>query len=138
MAGNTGAVASPTVRIRGLRELNRALNAYDKDLRKEMRAELRIVAQPVKELATSLALGEITNMTAHWARMRLGIAAKGVYMVPASRNAGGSPRPDDGSPTSFVGLMLGRAMERALDQNSDKIVSGGEHLLDVLGTKHGF
>jgi hypothetical protein len=136
VATTTGAVG--TVRVKGLQELNRALNSYNKDLRKELRASLRVVAKPVKELATELAMGEITNMTAHWARMRLGVAAKSVYIVPYSRNAGGSKRPDDGSDTSFVGLMLGRAMEPALDRHHDDIIHGLELMLDGLGLKHGF
>lgn len=129
MAG-TGTVG--TVRIKGLKELNRALNSYNKELKKELRKELKVVAEPVKELATQLALGEITNMTAHWARMRLGVAARSVYMVPASRRAGGSPRPN------LTDLMLGEAMEPALEQRKDDVLAGVEHLLDVLGTKHGF
>ena len=99
---------------------------------------LRVVAKPVKETAQQLAMGEITNMTAHWARMRLGVAAKSVYIVPYSRRAGGSPRPDDGTPTSFVGLMLERSMEPALDQHRDEIIHGLELMLDGLGLKHGF
>ncbi len=119
-------MAAGTVRVQGLRELDRALNAYAKDAQKGMRKDLRVVAEPVRAMAEQLAVGNISNIGAAWSRMRIGVTSRAVYVAPKSRNAGGSPRRNVGT------LLMERAMQPALDRNTDEVIRGMEHILDTI------
>ena len=126
------------VRVNGLRELTRAFAKIDKDLSNEVRDELLDAVEPVKERAQQLALSRIRNMpqSPEWAEMRTGVSrARGVvFMVPAARSR---RRPNRRRPN--VGeLLLERAMDPAVDEQTDQIVRGVEHVLDRLGRENGF
>ena len=130
-------MATGTVRVIGLRELQRDFKRISKDLDKGMTAELKKAAAPVADQGERLALTRIRNMpaTPHWAGMRIGVsAARGsVYMVPsAKRRGGGSGRPNLG------GLLLTRAMEPALEDKQNEVLESMEDFLDRLGRSNGF
>lgn len=120
------------VRIRGLAELQRDLKRISKDLGKELKDELRVVAEPVRMGAERLAVQNISHIGSAWSGMRIGMTARTVYVAPKRRRRGGSPRPNLG------GLLMDRAMQPALDENEDKIVARVEFMLDRLGDTHGF
>ncbi len=122
-----------TVRVKGLRELDRALNAYQKDLKTEMRKELRVVAEPVRALAEQMAVGNISNIGGVWSRMRLGVTSKVVYVAPRARPKGtGTGRPNLGP------LLMERAMQPALDSKTGDVINGFENMIDRLTARHGF
>ncbi len=125
-------MASGTIRVRGLRELDRALNAYDKDLKKEVRKELKVVAEPVRSLSEQMAVGNISNVGATWSRMKLGVKARAVYVAPRARPTGqGTARPN-------LARMLKAQMEASLEQKTPDVVKGFEDMIDRLTSKHGF
>lgn len=121
-------MAQPTVRVNGLKELNRAFKEYDKDAKKDLQAALRLIAVPVAADARRLAspFGEATVA---------GIA-------PGARVAGAvvrqRRRKTTGHHPEFGGLLMRRALEPALQENETKIVEGVERLFDTLAIKHGF
>lgn len=127
MAGVTG-----QVRIKGLRELNRALNKVNKGAAKAVRDELKEAAEPVRQTAERLAGVEIRNIGPTWSAMRIGSRSATVYVAPRARNQGGSPRPNLGI------LLLERAMFPAVAAHEDEIVDRVEDALDRLGASAGF
>jgi len=126
------------LRVNGLRELTRAFGALSKELSDEVRDELLHAVEPVKERAEQLALSRIRNMpqSPDWADMRTGVSkARGVvFMVPAHRSRG---KPSQ-KRRKFANLLLDRAMEPALAENTEEIIRGVERTLDHLAGEHGF
>lgn len=120
------------VKVSGLSELQRDLKRADPDLAIDLRNGLKELAAPVRDLAASKAAAKISHLGTRWARMRVGAVQRGVYVAPASRRRGGSPRPNLGT------LLMQRAMEPALEERQDQIVQGVERLLDTFGLEHGF
>lgn len=119
------------VRVRGLAELNRAFKSYDADLHRELRAELRTVAEPVKRSAQQNAVASIRNIGDHWSRMKIGVTTSLVYVAPFSRRRGGSPRPN-------LAPQLQAAMDQALDENQGEIAAGLDAMLTRVGDENGF
>ena len=136
--GHDGSVVAGAVRVNGLRELTRAFGKISKDLSNEVRDELLEAVEPVKQRAEQLALSRIRNMpeSPAYAEMRTGVSrARGVvFMVPAwrSRRRPNRRRPNVGA------LLVERAMDPAVDEKTDDIVRGVEHVLDRLGRENGF
>ena len=124
-----------TVRVVGLRELQRDFKRISKDLDRGLTAELKQAAEPVATLARQLALGEIRNITYHWADTRVGVSrARGqVYVVPrARRRANGSPRPN------LKGLLLGEAYDPALARKQGEVLRKLEDFVDRVADNNGF
>jgi hypothetical protein len=122
------AVTQKAVVVDGYRELLRAFSVADKTLSKELRSGLRDAAEPVRSDSEALAVARIPNIGLPWSRMRVGITTRSVYIAPRQRGARGRStrkRPN------LAGLLLGRAMEPALDAN---IASVSESVDDVLAT----
>lgn len=113
----------PAVILKGQRELVRAFTVAGKDSGKEIRNELRQVAQPVRHDAELLALSEIPRMApvvstsaVPWWRMRVGVTTKSVYVAPVQRGVKGRGDLARRRP-NFADLMMQRAMEPALERN---------------------
>ena len=116
------------VRVRGLRELNRALENVSKDVKDVWRREQRAIAEPVKQTAADYAGQRIPNLGdgAPWSQMRVGVTRRSVYVAPKRR---GTRRPLARRP-NFGTLLMDRAMQPALDKHSPGIVAAVERLLD--------
>ena len=125
-------MAASTVRVHGLRELQRDLSRANKDIAKDLRGELKTLAEPVRALAESKADSSISHIGSRWGRMRVGVTSRSVYVAPRSKRQGGSPRPN------LAALLMDRAMQPALDDLSAETVSGVELMLDRFGVTHGF
>ena len=121
-----------TVRVQGLKELQRDLKKMRSDLGKELKAELRSVAEPVRQTAEQLAVANLPNIGPAWSRMRIGITTSVVYVAPRTRRKLGSPRPN------LAQLLMDKSMQPALDQHEPGIESALEAMLDRLGEKNGF
>ena len=121
-----------TVRIKGLRELQRDFKRMSKDLDTQVTDELKKAAEPVRELAEQRILGSLTNMTQAWSIQRVGVSrAKGsVYIAPKPRRGPG------GSPRSIGGVLLFE-MEAAADAKQEGVVNALEHMIDRLGNHYG-
>ena len=125
-------MAAGEIRIRGLRELNRALNKVNKEAAKTVRDELKKAAEPVRATAERFAGAKISNIGPRWGQMRLGTRGGAVYVAPSSRNQGGSPRPNLGR------LLCEEAMEPALEEHEDELAKRVEDALERLGNSAGF
>lgn len=120
-----------TVRVEGLRELQRVFNRADKEEGKALRRELKLAAEPVKTAAQGKAVTQITRMhrSPKWAVMRLGYAKNLVYMVPKEKGTHGrGPR----RRTNLAGLLLDRAMIPAAHQNLQQTTLRVQHMLDTI------
>lgn len=126
--------ATEGVRVEGLRELNQAFARISKDLAREMRGELRNVAEPVRAEAQQLAAARIRNIGQRWARMRVGVTQKLVYVAPRQRGvrSGARRRPN------LAPLLMDRAMQPALDRHAGEVVKRLDQLLGRLGGENGF
>lgn len=124
-------MATGTVSVKGLAELNRALRRTDRDMRLGVRSELREVAEPVRSQAESLAGSEIRRIGPAWQKMRVGITTNLVYVAPKQRGvrgrgSGGRRRPN------LAPLLMDRAMQPALDRNAGQIERDLERTLDKI------
>lgn len=123
------------IEVVGLKELERGLHAINRDVDRELRDGLRVIAQPVASLAGQLAGREVRNLLSptaaiDWWKMRVGFSSGVVYVAPATRNTGGSKRPN------LAGL-LAKPMQEAVDTSEPAIVAGVERIIDRLVEKYG-
>jgi hypothetical protein len=117
--------AASSVKVKGLREMQRAAKAAGKETSSEVRKALRDAAVPVQQTAQRLAATDARAGT-KWSRMRIGVSARKVYVAPAARRTVGAPRPN------FGGRLLGRAMMPALEQEQDDVMRRMEKALDNI------
>ena len=120
-----------TVRIKGLRELQRDFKRLSKDLDKEITDELKKAAEPVRSLAEQRILGSLSKMTPAWSIQRVGVSrAKGsVYIAPKPKRGGGTSR--------AIGGVLLAEMEAAAFEKEDTVVNALEHMIDRMGNHYG-
>src|SRR5262245_26790821 len=109
----------------------RAFAKADREVRLGFRRELRNVARPVQQDAEQLATTRIRSMprSPQWARMRVGITRREVYVVPRQkgvRGQGPKARP------KFATEMYYRAMQPALQRNRGEIVRRFEEALNRM------
>lgn len=112
--------------VQGLGELNAALKGFAVDVRKELRKEVAVAAEPVARTAERLTFNEITGMkrqkTVNWSKMRVGATAGAtfVYIAPKqrSRKRGGRARRPN------LANLIKPRMESAARKNIPVVVSG--------------
>ena len=121
-------MAASTVRVRGLRELQRDFRKMSKDLSKEVRDGLREAAEPVRQEASTL-FSPISADSAAGYKVR--VRQRGVAVEQSRRRTTGK-RPD------FGRLQMGRALIPALENRADEVVKGVEKVLDKLAGSNGF
>lgn len=126
------ALDARTLRVEGLRELQRAFSVADKTLAKELRSRLRDVAEPVRAKAERLAVQEIRNIGIPWSRMRVGVTRSLVYVAPVERGVKTRGRTSRHRP-NLADLLMGRAMSPALDANQGRVLHELEEVLDDVG-----
>lgn len=119
-----------TVRVEGLRELQRAFAVADKTLERELKDTLREVAEPVRADAERLAVSGIPRIGLTWSRMRVGVTKTSVYVAPRKRGVRGN---DSRKRPNLAGLLLGRSMVPALEQNEARVVREMNEMLEQVG-----
>ena len=117
-------MATQPIRVQGLRELQRAFALAEVGVNRKLKESLRDVAEPVRAQAESLAVSQIPRIGLAWSRMRVGVTARGVYVAPKERSKRGRNRRPNLAP-----LLLGRAMEPALESNRGEVVDAFDDLL---------
>lgn len=125
-------MASATVEIHGLRELQRNLNKINKGAAGAVRKGIRQAAQPVQRHVETVALGQIRNIGPNWSRMRIGAPSGTVYLAPKQRNRGGSPRPN------LAGLLMNEAMIPGVGDKRREFLTAVEKTFDDLANSAGF
>ena len=122
-------MASGAIKVEGLRELERALRASDKDAAKGLRKELREAAKVVALDARGKFAG-VDGFSAMGIRPR--VRAGLVAVAEQSRKRTTGKRPDYGS------LQMRRALVPALWDKRDEIEERVELMLDSVGRSNGF
>jgi len=122
-------MASGAIRVEGLRQLERALKASDKDAAKGLRKELREAAKVVALDAR----GKFAGTDGYSAmgirpRVRAGLVA----VAEQSRKRVTGKRPDYGS------LQMRRALVPALWDNRKEVERRVENMLDKVADGNGF
>jgi len=127
--------ASRALRVRGLRELNRAFALADATYQRDYHASLRKIAEPVRRDAERLAGDEVRNVHPgdDWAGMRVGITRRLVYVAPQKR---GSKRGTKKRP-NLAPLLMDRAMQPALDSGVGGVTAEFGLLLDHMASVWG-
>jgi hypothetical protein len=123
-----------TVRVEGLRELQRAFKLADAEQHKQLRATLKTVAEPVRVDAEILAVDRIRRIGIPWSRMRVGITQTSVYVAPEMRGRRSRSNRAIRRP-NLKPLLLDEAMIPALNSNTPKIVAAFERALGEIGKK---
>jgi len=115
----------------GFRELNLAYKFAERDVRLRWRANLRQVAEPVRQDAERLAVSSIRRMpgSPKWARMRVGVTQRVVYIAPRQKGTHGRGRLRR---PNLADLLLDRAMEPALERNEEEMFRNLERLMDTI------
>lgn len=126
------AASSAAVRVEGYKELVQAFKKMEGELPKELNDALRDAGEKPRSLAERLAGSEIRNISGGWERMRLGVTSRGVYIAPATRRRGGSPRPN------LAVELMKEAMWPAVESTQEQTVRRLERMIDQLGSANGF
>jgi hypothetical protein len=117
------------VRVKGLRELNRALKRTSKETRLGIRKEIRSVADPVKDDAEDLATAKISNIGDTWAKMRIGQTLDSIYVAPKQRGVGRRGDRSRKRP-NLAARLMDDAMQPALDRHQ---ADAQDRVDDMLG-----
>jgi hypothetical protein len=116
------------IRVKGLRELNRALKNAEGDLGKDLRKELKSAAEIVAEDARSKFTG-ISPESA--ASMQPRVRAGGAVVEQRKRRT-------TGQHPQFGRLQMERAFIPALTEKTPEVVRKLEDMIDDIGRKNGF
>lgn len=118
-----------TLAVEGLADLNRAFALADAKVARELRNELRTIAEPVRTDAEALAVSGISRVGVPWSRMRIGVTRHTVYVAPRQRGTRVFTR----RRPNMAGLLRDRAMVPAVERNQERIVQGTERFLNEVG-----
>ncbi len=126
------------IRVEGLNGLVDAFAAADRHVRDDLRDALQEAAAPVRSAAQQLAGARISHMGGShrpWERMRIGIAGRSVvYVAPVERGAKSRGAKTVKGRPNLARLLLDRAMEPALEENTRKVENRLDLLLDEVVT----
>lgn len=125
---NHGLMATGTVRVRGLKQLQRDFRRISKDLTREVRNGLRKAADPVRQEATALFTPNSADSASGY---RIVVRQRGVALEQSRRRTTGK-RPD------YAKLQFAQAMAPAVESKQNDVVKGLEDALDDLARGYGF
>ncbi len=118
--------------VHGLASLDRAFAFAGKDLQKQLRADLREVAEPVRVDAERRAVAGISHIGQPWSRMRAVARRTLVYVAPVERGRASRANPALRRP-NLAGLLMDRAMQPALDAHTGEVLENFDLLLARVG-----
>lgn len=124
----------PTIEVKGLRELQRAFALAGAAAKKEVRAALAEIGEPIARDAEALAAAKIRRIGKKWPQMRVGVTQTFVYVAPQQRGTLSKRNPTRYSRPNLFDLLMGRAMEPALEQNAPFIEEAFGRALDRVGS----
>src|SRR5215510_69409 len=114
------------VHVKNWRSVNAAFAKSDRESRLALKAKQKQLAVPVQVDAEGLS-HEITLIGKKWSQFRIGVTKTVVYVAPKSRGLkGDSPR----KRKNLAPLLMGKAMEPALEQNRSQIENEVDRILD--------
>jgi hypothetical protein len=121
-------MANETIRVHGLRELNRAFARADKTVRLEKNKKLRRAAEPVRADAEALAVDRISRIGPEWSRMRVGVTTKVVYVAPKPKGTRNQSR----RRPKLAGRLMDESMVPALNRNRPAVMEALDEVLDEM------
>jgi hypothetical protein len=121
------------VNVHGLRELNRLFKLAGPAAKKELTAELRSIAEPIRADAESLARSGIPTVGLAWSRFRVGVTQKLVYVAPRQRGARG--RGNRRGRPRFADLLEARSTRPALERNKAQLEARVEATFERLARR---
>ncbi len=126
-------MAAPTVfRVDGLRELLRVTDALPKDVKREVRSELRQVAEPVRDAATALFLSRVSSDTR---KTRYGISVRKAGTISVEQRKKGTSHRLSAKRPKFTDLVMERSLSPAVERNEGEVLAGFNRVLDHLERK---
>ena len=121
-------MATGTVRVKGLRELQRDFRKMEGVLSKELREGLRAAAEPVRREAQALFESVSADSAAGY---KVRVRARGVAVEQSRRRTTGLRR-------DYGRLQMARALIPALDRKTDDVIDGVDKVLGKLAGDNGF
>jgi hypothetical protein len=121
-------MAGSAVRVKGLREVERAFRNLDKTAGKAIRDDLKRTAEPVADAAISR-ISAYRGASIRTIKPRIG---RGVSVL-VRQNA----RKKTGKRGDF-GLLQQRHLEAALDERQGEVIEAVEDVLDRIADREGF
>jgi hypothetical protein len=121
-------VPAGSVKVKGLRELQRAFREMSKESAKELREGLREAAEPVRQEASRL-FAPVNIGSAMGYRVR--VRQRGVAVEQSRKRVTGQ-HPEYGA------LQMRTALIPALAHREDEVLRGVEKVLDELADDNGF
>lgn len=121
-------MAAGSVKVKGLKELQRDFRRIDKDAAKAVRQGLKEAAEPVRQEAARLFSGVDAHSAAGY---KVRIRQRGVAVEQTRRRT-------TGLHPEFGKLQMRRALLPALASREDQVVDGLERVLDGLADRNGF
>jgi hypothetical protein len=115
-------LADSTVRVKGLVELNRAINRADKDTKKLLKAPFKRVGEIVRAEGESRFSGVDTRSATGF---RVVVRTRGVSVDQRRKNSGGSKRPN-------YTRMQQDTLEAALDSKESEVVDEMNKALEEI------
>ena len=122
------------VRVKNLKELNRAFARADRYVKREWRDTLKEAAEPVRRTAEIRAARNIRNIGPWWSQMRVGVSSTAVYVAPFQRGT----RVAALRRRNLADLLMNRAMQPALDDNHERVYQRVNEMLDRMGHDWGY
>ena len=126
-------MAKPVI---GADELRAAFIRAGTSLDRDMRERIAGYAEPVREQAETLAQLRIRNIGVPWSRMRKGTVTRLVYVAPVERGVRVRGDARKRRPR-FADILMGRAMEPALEANRPRIEQQIQELIARMERKFG-
>jgi hypothetical protein len=120
------------ISVQNLRQMNRALARADKQVKADARKIMREVAEPVASAAEQLALSNIRNMTPAWAKNRIGVTQKLIYVVPAQRGRNTKRNPGRYRRPNLGRLLVERAYDPARERYAPFFEREFERAMDKM------
>lgn len=117
-----------TLRVKGLADLLRVVDAEPKLVKRDVRRALREIAIPVRDEATALFLSEVTPDPA---KTKFGISVRKAGTITVEQRKRRSAIQEHRRP-NFTGMQRHRALEPALWNNEARVVQSFQGVLDDL------
>lgn len=117
--------------VEGYTGLMRALARSEREVRLDVRQQLREVAEPIADNAERLAVEEISRIGPKWSRMRVGVTTKAVYVAPRERGVRSRGLKQRKRP-NLAGKLMDEAMEPALEANANQVEARVERALERM------
>lgn len=118
-----------SVKVKGLRELNRAFKRYDDDLKRELEDELVAAGEIVASDARQrFSLIDVKSASGFKSKTK----GFGRVVVQQSLRKGRNRR------RNYGGLQMRRGLLPAVEANEAKVIKAVEGMLDRIGRENGF